>query len=201
MASRSVGQHHGNLRGAVIKAATDALEQGNETELSMRALARTVGISPGAIYHHFADKSALLDAVAHDGFRRLGRVQARVVAAKSEDHLAALIKAYMRFAAQHPALYRVMFGAVSGPDLTASRETLDAAAETFDHLVTVVSETNGTLVEHTARSRALIIWTLTHGAVELVHWSRRLDPSFTARVIMEETARSAAAIARRARQS
>jgi AcrR family transcriptional regulator len=196
MASRSVGQHHGNLREAVVAAATEALEQG--TELSMRSLARTIGVSPGAMYHHFVDRAALLDALAHDGFSRLGRLQSRIQVGGGDDRLADLIRAYMRFAAKHPGLYRTMFAAVSGPDVTARSETLGAATETFDRLVEVVADTNTTLVQDEARVRALMIWTLAHGAVELVHWSRQLDPSFTDRRIVDETARSAVAIALRA---
>jgi AcrR family transcriptional regulator len=195
MASRSVGQHHGNLRATVVGCAIDALARGHDVELSMRALARTAGVSPGAVYHHFTDRAALLDALAHEGFVRLSRVQAGVESRGGDAHLENLITAYLGFAADHPSLYRVMFNAVTDGAATASPDTIEVAAATFDRLTAVVAETNSTLDREEAQARALMIWTLTHGAVELTHWSPRLDAAFTARRIADETARSARAIA------
>src|SRR3954469_7536348 len=62
--------HHGNLRPALLEAAERALARGDE--LSLRSLAREVGVSHAAPRRHFADKQALLDALAEDGFERLG---------------------------------------------------------------------------------------------------------------------------------
>src|SRR3954467_12335957 len=62
--------HHGNLRTALLAAAETALAAG--ADLSMRELAREVGVSHAAPRRHFADKQALLDALAEDGFLRLG---------------------------------------------------------------------------------------------------------------------------------
>lgn len=200
MSSRSVGQHHGDLRAVVIEAAIGALENDDDVELSMRALARTIGVSPGAMYYHFADRASLLDAVAHDGFVRLGQIQAGVESHRVDDQLEDLITAYMHFAADHPSLYKVMFTAVTDPPATASRETTDAASATFDRLANVVAKTNDTLAHDEARKRALMIWTLTHGAVELAHWSTQLDPAFTLAQVIEETAQSAFAIAANTRQ-
>ena len=62
--------HHGNLRPALLGAAERALARGRE--LSLRELAREIGVSHAAPRRHFADKQALLDALALDGFERLG---------------------------------------------------------------------------------------------------------------------------------
>lgn len=196
MSSRSVGQHHGNLRAAAIAAAIDEVEQGHGVELSVRAVARTIGVSAGALYHHFADRAALLDAVAHHGFVELSRVQDEIEhAADDGDHLDRLIRAYLGFAARHRHLYRVMFATVTDSERVATAETTAAATATFDRLARVVASMNPTLDETDARRRALLIWTLTHGAVELAEWSNRLDPGVTPDLIARETARSAVAIA------
>src|SRR6187397_898095 len=63
--------HHGNLRPALLAAAERALARGGE--LSLRELAREIGVSHAAPRRHFPDKQALLDALALDGFERLGR--------------------------------------------------------------------------------------------------------------------------------
>ena len=69
--------HHGDLRAAVIAAGLDRLAEGDGAELGLRALARDVGVSATALYRHFPDKEALLDALADEGLRRLGALQAQ----------------------------------------------------------------------------------------------------------------------------
>jgi len=64
--------HHGNLRAALLAAAEQTLSQEGAGELSLRELARQVGVSHAAPRRHFAGKQALLDALAEDGFERLG---------------------------------------------------------------------------------------------------------------------------------
>ncbi|NIJ21815.1 AcrR family transcriptional regulator [Sphingomonas naasensis] len=96
------------LRDALVKAALDMLEQGEEP--SLRAVARAAGVSAMAPYRHFADKAALLSAVAEQGFAALA--VALVAADVDTDPRAALIGqglAYIAFARARPALFRLMF--------------------------------------------------------------------------------------------
>ena len=74
---RGKGYHHGDLRAAVIAAGMKRLTEGGDAELGLRALARDVGVSATALYRHFPDKEALLDALADEGLRRLGALQAQ----------------------------------------------------------------------------------------------------------------------------
>src|ERR687894_2671163 len=64
--------HHGSLRPALLAAAEKALDRGGVQALSLRELAREIGVSHAAPRRHFADKQALLDALAQEGFARLG---------------------------------------------------------------------------------------------------------------------------------
>src|ERR1043165_5108203 len=100
--------HHGNLRTALLEAAETALTAGED--LSMRELAREVGVSHAAPRRHFADKQALLDALAEDGFLRLG---AELRAATRDGDFAARMlgfaRAYVAFAVDHAALLDLMF--------------------------------------------------------------------------------------------
>src|SRR3954453_1156083 len=94
--------HHGNLRAALLESAEQTLNDGGE--LSLRELARQVGVSHAAPRRHFAGKQALLDALAEDGFERLGdETQAAVDAAgrSFRKRLTALARAYVRFATEH----------------------------------------------------------------------------------------------------
>ncbi len=103
--------HHGDLRRALVEAAERVLESDGPSALSLRAVAREAGVSPAAPYHHFKDKGELLDAVAHEGWEALGVALAEAKSKTSPD--AVLVNelgvAYVCFARDNPALYRVMY--------------------------------------------------------------------------------------------
>src|SRR3954454_17907230 len=95
------GYHHGNLRAALLEQAERTVRERGAQALSLRELAREVGVSHGAPRRHFADRQALLDAVAQAGFARLGRQLQRAVSGAGEDfeaRLQAAAGAYVRFA-------------------------------------------------------------------------------------------------------
>src|SRR3954469_22003899 len=103
--------HHGDLRRALIDAARRILEAEGPAALSLRAVAREAGVSPAAPYHHFKDKVELLEAVAHEGWDELD-VALSTARASTEDPRARMTNlgvAYVCFARDNPALYRVMY--------------------------------------------------------------------------------------------
>jgi AcrR family transcriptional regulator len=117
--------HHGNLRAALLEAAERSLGRG---DLSLRELAREVGVSHAAPRRHFADKQALLDALAEDGFERLGRRLDEAMAAAGDslgEQLGAFARAYVRFATEHGALLDLMFAGKQRADRL--REAADRA--------------------------------------------------------------------------
>ena len=73
--------HHGDLRNALVLTAVRLIEQDGLGEFSLRGTAREVGVSPNAAYRHFADKSALLSAVAQHGFEQLAQRMRRSMSA------------------------------------------------------------------------------------------------------------------------
>ena len=100
--------HHGNLRAALLAAAEAALADG--ADLSMRELAREVGVSHAAPRRHFADKQALLDALAEDGFRRLGEQLREATTGRDfPERMLGFARAYVAFAVDHAALLELMF--------------------------------------------------------------------------------------------
>lgn len=107
-----VRYHHGDLRHALVNAALEALAQKGPTGLGLRELARQVGVSAAAPYRHFADRNALLEAVAIEGFERFtASMQEARDAVFENEQLAAMAYAYVRFAIQQPQLFRLMFSA------------------------------------------------------------------------------------------
>jgi AcrR family transcriptional regulator len=103
--------HHGDLRRALIDAASRLLESEGPSALSLRAVAREAGVSPAAPYHHFKDKGELLDAVAHEGWALLDEAlaKAKAEAPSPREAMNNLGVAYVCFARENPALYRVMY--------------------------------------------------------------------------------------------
>jgi len=103
--------HHGDLRRALVDAARQLLERDGPNALSLRAVAREAGVSAAAPYHHFKDKSELLDAVAEQGWRMLSEFLAgsQVNTGPLPERMAEVGLAYVRFAREHPALYRLMY--------------------------------------------------------------------------------------------
>src|ERR1700744_2352459 len=117
-AKRKADYHHGRLRRALIEAAVKAIAQHGIDALSLRELAARAGVSPGAPYHHFANRSELLASIAEEGFTRL---EAQMIAAReaapdnSSARLEAIGLAYVAFAVSSLGYFRVMFHGDSTP--------------------------------------------------------------------------------------
>ena len=123
--------HHGNLREALLLAGERALESGGSATLSLRELAREVGVSHAAPRRHFPDKQALLDALALAGFERLGAALATAIAGgdRFDTRFLALAREYVGFATDHPALIELMFA--SKHEAGAPPELAEAADRAF----------------------------------------------------------------------
>ena len=159
--------HHGNLRPALLEAAERALASGRE--LSLREIAREVGVSHAAPRRHFADKRALLDALAADGFERLGNEMARAVADAGQGfrgRLTALARAYVRFATEHAALLELMYAGKHG-----SEALHEAADRAFAAPLTMMAEAQaaGEIVDGDVLSVAAVPWACFHGLASMAN--------------------------------
>ena len=120
--------HHGHLRSALLTAGEDMLERVGVDALSLRELTRELGVSNNAPRRHFPSKQRLLDALALQGFERLGATLNRAATGAEPNFVRRLIKlahAHIRFATKHRSLFRLMFAAKQRPD--ASPELLEAS--------------------------------------------------------------------------
>lgn len=101
--------HHPDLRSALVAEGLSQLETAG-TNLSLRALAKSVGVSPTAPYRHFTDRSELMGAIAAEGFHRFSAsLTSAGLGHEPIPGLRSLGVAYLEFASDHPALYRLMF--------------------------------------------------------------------------------------------
>ena len=136
----------------------------------MRAVGEKLGVSRTALYRHFADKSALLAAVATEGFRTLRLKPARLGTAHGggREGFEAMGEAYVRFAVEHPSHYRVMFGGHvrnASPDSDLAREGAGAFQVLVDALVAQQSGTASCATYPLALAQ--YIWANVHGIAML----------------------------------
>ena len=108
----SPGYRHGNLPQALMDLAIEHIARAGTEKLSLRALARELGVSPTAPYRHFSSKQCLLAAIATQGFDELRKrnVAACDPSLALEDRLVAMSIAYVDFCMENPVLYHLMFG-------------------------------------------------------------------------------------------
>jgi AcrR family transcriptional regulator len=167
--SPKANYHHGNLRAELVRAAIELLEERGESALSLRAVARHAGVSPAAPYRHYADREALLSAVAGVGYRDLAeRLAAAHPSPSSPEQLASVAIAYVQFALERPALFGIMFG---GP---CDRDNDERAAATAAVSAYVRSIAQRAFPQADADALATAIWALVHG-LAFLHLDGKLD--------------------------
>jgi AcrR family transcriptional regulator len=162
--------HHGDLQQALIEAAIALIAEKDVSSLSLREVARRVGVSHAAPYRHFADKDALLAAVAREGFQGLSEALKLGLQQAPPDPLKRLEAtgvAYVGYAIAHPSYYRVMFGAYRGEGYPSLEQ---ASQEAFGVLVGVIVEGQGAGVVRSGEPRQLawVAWSLVHGLAMLL---------------------------------
>lgn len=163
--------HHGNLRNALVAEGRRALEEIGAKELSLRYLARAVGVSEAAPSRHFAGKEGLLAAIAADGFRELAALRLEILAAADTPMSTAyrMMRTYVEFAKRHKGLFNLMVGPRlvardSYPELT---EQNTRSFSLFASSIEKIASENGwpkrslTLVTHAA-------WSMEHGLATLI---------------------------------
>lgn len=177
-----VTYHHGDLRAACVNAAMELLEESGETALSLRAVARRAGVSPAAPYRHYADREALVSAVAALGYRELaGRLAMAHPSPATLEQLTSVAVAYVQFAIERPALFRIMFGEPCDRD---NDERVAATAAVTLYLREIV----GQVFPHAdAEAMATAIWALVHG-LAFLHLDGKLDASTPSAVADRVTA-------------
>jgi AcrR family transcriptional regulator len=168
--------HHGDLRSALLDAALAVINESGSSQLTIREVARRAGVSHTAPYRHFADKDELIVAVVEQGFELLQQpmqTEKHAAAKAPNSQFAASGTAYIDFALQHPAYYRVMY---SGDLLTSSgQESLQhTSSNTFAQMVDDIKTCQqlNIVKPGDAALQALAILSTVHGFVTMVNDNR-----------------------------
>ena len=168
--------HHGNLRDAFIEAALALEPEHGPLGLSLREVARRVGVTHAAAYHHFESKEALVLAVADDGYARLlSAIREPEVPAPVTGRMAALFRLiavgveYVRFAFDQPSRFRFMYGTPPGTSAAAGSPIPARQAEVLLAFSEVVAEAQqaGLIAGDKPDRIGAQLWAVAHGLATL----------------------------------
>jgi AcrR family transcriptional regulator len=169
------GYHHGDLRTALTDAGLALTRTGGPEALTIREATRRVGVSPNAAYRHFADREALLGAVASAIQHRMAaQMQGSSRRRGAGDQLRAVGMGYIKFALDEPGWFTVAFFGAVDPDETAGAPPYLALVDALDAMMAA-----GTLAPERRDGAEWPCWSAVHGFAELAlqgplrHASRR----------------------------
>ncbi|MBB5296938.1 TetR/AcrR family transcriptional regulator [Deinococcus metallilatus] len=161
--------HHGNLRAELLRRAWDIIEREGVENLSLRALARELGVSHGASARHFKDKQALLDALAVTGFEQLNQILAEIYTTTEpfEARFKAAALAYVQFAVTHPRILRLMYATKHHPDASGALRKISCS--TLQTLTTTIAaaQHSGEVQAGDPKHIALVAFANFHGVATL----------------------------------
>lgn len=163
----------GRLREEIVTAAVQLLDEtGDERAITLRSVARRIGIAAPSIYPHFADQPAIMLAVVHQEFADLTDNLRTAVEQAGDDprqQLLAVCHGYLDFAQAHPERYRTMFGGLWVPDLGNSSLTVEDMATLGADTMAILSDALGACVaagqSHATdvAADAVALWLGLHG--------------------------------------
>lgn len=160
----SAAYHHGDLRSALVAAGLELLKERAVDDLSLREVARRVGVSATAVYRHFPDKQALLFAMCEQGAMQLTAAQAdaRQEVKRGQKGFEAAGRAYVYFALANPGLYRLMMSTKASVDhYDANGNAMGDAMNLLKDCVAEIIPPTASPLEH--KVMALHAWSLVHG--------------------------------------
>ncbi|GGP34016.1 TetR/AcrR family transcriptional regulator [Saccharothrix coeruleofusca] len=163
--------HHGKLRPALLEAAERHLRERGADELSLRDLARELGVSHAAPRRHFADRQALLDALAEAGFTRLDTALRDALAAARADFPArvrAAMTAYLRFATENAALLDLMYTSKHRPGATRIIKAAEAPFGLMNDLI-VQGQEQGALEAGAPERIGIVLFATLQGIASIVN--------------------------------
>jgi AcrR family transcriptional regulator len=161
--TRTKRYHHGQLRAALVDAAERIIAERGLDAVTLRSVSAVARVTHAAPYYHFRDKEELMAAVAQRGFEDLTRRMLEARGTSPRTRLLAICEAYVRFARDEPARFRVMFGRpLANKDAHPSlKEAADAC------FLVLVEASERASSKSKAPELALAGWCLAHGLAHL----------------------------------
>src|SRR5215468_10058290 len=128
--------HHGDLRDALVQAALREAEREGPEAISIKALAKKLGVSQPAPYRHFADRDALLQAASAEAFRQFNAILSEAIKKPSRrSKLSRFAQTALEFGLRRNGIYRLMFASRTMACAAKDSELHVAARETLGLLI------------------------------------------------------------------
>ena len=156
--------HHGDLRRDLLRIAREQIARSGASTVSLSSLARLAGVSQPAPYRHFADRNALLESVAEEGFQEFDKVLAEAASRTPQEALHRMALAYLNYGEANVELYRLMFASRLVPEARPGSPLARAADKAFDRLRRTMAEISP---PETVERDAVLAWAQLHGLVML----------------------------------
>jgi AcrR family transcriptional regulator len=167
---RKARYHHGELREALIRATRQLVEERGAENFTLADACRLAGVTTAAPYRHFKGKQEILEEIASRGFDDMRKQAMAMVAQKGEGTLQGIIamgQAYVAFAVQETAVFRLMFG--QEPSLKKAMHVVGSGHACFANVIDQVAlYCKRNKVRGDAQEIALKLWTFVHGAASLL---------------------------------
>lgn len=165
--------HHGHLRESLLTAALDLLKDNPPSAISLRSVAKEAGVSHAAPYHHFANRTALMEALGVACMERFVACQQEAVAAASSgrDALRDQGIAYVRYAAEDPHAFALIFDPAFCPPGNPGPGTAELVQENLTMLASSVTraQEEGLFVGSDTAEVSTAMWGTMHGLAHLVN--------------------------------
>ena len=164
--------HHGNLKEALISAGLEILSEQGIEGLSLRNVAKKIGVSHTASYNHFPDKQALLAAISTAGHEQLHQILLDTFekTKHSTSHvISAIAGAYLQFALDNPAIFKLMFSGALEEE-KAHPEYVEISMKNISLLEEIIffCQNKGQLMEGRVEIVAIKLWSSVHGFTNLI---------------------------------
>jgi AcrR family transcriptional regulator len=169
--------HHGDLANALLAKALEVVERDGPDAVSLRGLADQLGVSRAAPYRHFADRDALMAAVAALGFEELNVVYEAALRGPGApiDRLRSTAKVYFDFARRRPGLFKLMFESDLLTRANPPKVLIGPADRSYHLLWEMVGQVFPEADEREIKARTLTMWSTVYGFLALQR-SGRIKP-------------------------
>jgi len=164
--------HHGNLKEALISSGLEIISESGLEALSLRNVAKRIGVSHTAPYNHFSDKQALLAAISTAGHEQLYSILLEVfevAVAVSKNIIPEIAWTYLQFAMNSPSKFKLMFSGALEEERNhpAFIEITSKTVALFEKII-VFCQSNGQLPAGNVEKTAIKLWSTVHGFTTLM---------------------------------
>jgi AcrR family transcriptional regulator len=157
--------HHGDLRDALVQAALREAEQGGPEAISLKALAKALGVSQPAPYRHFADREALLQAVTAEAFRQFNAILREAIDKPSQrSKLSRFAQTALEFGLRRNGMYRLMFASRT---MACAEKDSELHIAAHGALALLIESLEAPAVGLLRERHALQVWAALHGVITL----------------------------------